>query len=137
MKYDVVNAQSFIYILNNVIKYPIFINVNYINDNDIFCICVDNNKLVGVLKQSFIYNYNINSNQRTINYISVLDEYRNKGIGKNLIQTYVNYYNMNKFHDCIFFSPYTKNGFKYIRHILINQLEKNLIQYQDSYCFQS
>ena len=74
---------------------------------------------------------------RTIMFISVLDEYKNNGIATKLISNYFQFYKDHELSDEVVLSPFSAEGFKFIRHkIKMLSYEFN-IKIKDSYCFET
>ena len=117
-------------------------NANY---PELYVTCWSNRQLIGCLKQICIPTYEYKnyfkhesiSFYRTIMFISVLDEYKNNGIATKLISNYFQFYKDHELSDEVVLSPFSAEGFKFIRHkIKMLSYEFN-IKIKDSYCFET
>ena len=66
----------------------------------------------------------------------ISDEFKNKGIGTTLIEKYFNVYKEHNLFDTVVLSPFSVEGFNYIRKKLLNLAYMSNIPIKDSYCFE-
>ena len=119
--------------VSNIAEYP-----------EVFITCWDNNNnnLIGCLKQICIPQYSYNeyynncSYLRTIMYITILDMYKNCGIGTELLKQYFNFYKLNNLSDTINLSPFSQEGYKFIRHKIFSIANDFNIKIKDAYCYE-
>ena len=73
----------------------------------------------------------------TIIALEVISNYRNNGIATKLISNYFQFYKDHELSDEVVLSPFSAEGFKFIRHkIKMLSYEFN-IKIKDSYCFET
>lgn len=100
-----------------------------------------NSTLISVLKQSVFCGYKcgdyVLNPSRTILYITTNNEYKNQGYSKVIIEEYFKFLNLNNIQDEIYLSPYSKDGWQYIKKNLHNLANKyNLILIDKNYCYE-
>lgn len=146
------STESFVESINDQQVLPKYVKkenyvkiYNKIPFPELYITCWNNGNLVGCLKQLCIPTYeykayykdDTNQYYRTIMFVSVLDSFKNMGIASNLFKKYFEFCNKNKITDNIILSPYSKEGFTFLKR-KINQLALELnINIVDSYCFES
>ena len=129
-KYNETNISNLEYYLSKQFKFLKFknivqpvLNVNY---PEIYITNWHNDILTGIMKILVLSTFNyknkkvIETYHRTFMYISIHNQYKNNGIGKQLIKSYFEFCNKNNITDNLYLSPYTKEGYTYIRPIILN-----------------
>jgi GNAT superfamily N-acetyltransferase len=109
---------------------PLWSYDNYLNTLR-FVIVHDEKNIFGILKMA---NFKLSGEKDySISYISVDEKYRNLGIGKLLIKSAIEYYNDN-FKDKYRLrgSQYSVLGWKYIRPIILKEIEKYNIEWVEN-----
>lgn len=100
-----------------------------------------NSTLISILKQCVFRGYKwedfILNPSRTILYITTNNEYKNQGYSKYIIEEYFKFLINNNINDEIHLSPYSKDGWKYVKKNLHNLANKyNLILIDKNYCYE-
>lgn len=95
------------------------------------------NKVVGVLKEKNIVGYTYDNtyieDMLTIMYITIKDEYKNQGFAKQLLEKYFKHRRNYKIH----LSPYSKEGYKYLRNKIKEIALKNNVEIiSKDYCYE-
>lgn len=100
-----------------------------------------NNTLISVLKQAVFCGYKIgdyiSNPSRSILYITTNNEFKNKGYSKIIIEEYFKFLVQNNLIDEIHLSPYSKEGWQFIKQNLHKYANKyNLILIDKNYCYE-
>ncbi len=111
------------------------------DDNVVYFILMHDNNIVGVLKEKYIFGYKykgcVVENKRTLMYITINADYRNKGYATKLLNDYFLYLVENNYNN-LYLSPYSKMGYYYLRGIFYQLSEKYKIELIDKdYCYES
>lgn len=119
-----VNEISHNSFIDNSSKYPI-----------LYLVLKNEHNILGILKQSVVLTFNKNINCRFINYISINDTFKNSGYGSYLIKEYCKFLKINNIKK-ITASPYSKEGFNFIRKKILQYCKEYDIELIDNYCFE-
>ena len=145
------STESFVNSIKDQIFLPKYVRrKNLINVYDkvklpeLYVTCWNENQLVGCLKQiciptyeyQFYFKNDLNSYYRTIMYVSVADGFKHQGIGTKLFEIYFNTYKANDLTDVVVLSPFSTEGYKYLRSKILNIAALSNISIKDSYCFE-
>lgn len=143
---DFENAIKFQVFLPKYVKHENFTKIyKNVEIPEVYVTCWNENNLIGCLKQLCVSTYEYKDYyknhlstfyDRTIMYISISDEFKNKGIGTTLIEKYFNVYKEHNLFDTVVLSPFSVEGFNYIRKKLLNLAYMSNIPIKDSYCFE-
>ena len=107
------------------------------SDKVFYYILEKDNKVIGVLKEKiingYIYENYIIENMLTIMYITINDNYKNKGYSKDLLEKYFKHRNGYK----IYLSSYSKEGYKFLRKNIHEIALKNNVEIiSKDYCYE-
>ena len=145
------STESFVNSIKDQVFLPKYVSrKNLINVYDkvklpeLYVTCWNEGQLVGCLKQiciptyeyQFYFKNDLNSFYRTIMYVSVADGFKHQGIGTRLFELYFNTYKANDLTDVVVLSPFSIEGYKYLRSKILSIAVLSNVSVKDSYCFE-
>lgn len=145
------STESFVNSIKDQVFLPKYVrkeNLTKVYDNtkipELYVTCWNEGQLVGCLKQICIPTYeyrsyfknDLNSFYRTIMYVSVADGFKHQGIGTRLFELYFNTYKENDLTDDVILSPFSIEGYKYLRSKILSIAALSNVSVKDSYCFE-
>ena len=145
------STESFVNSIKDQVFLPKYVrkeNLTKVYDNtkipELYITCWNESQLVGCLKQICIPTYeyrsyfknDLNSFYRTIMYVSVADGFKHQGIGTRLFESYFNTYKENDLTDDVILSPFSIEGYKYLRSKILSIAVLSNVSVKDSYCFE-
>lgn len=145
------STESFVNSIKDQVFLPKYVrkeNLTKVYDKtkmpELYVTCWNEGQLVGCLKQICIPTYeyrsyfknNLNSFYRTIMYVSVADGFKHQGIGTRLFELYFKTYKENNLTDDVVLSPFSIEGYKYLRSKILSIAVLSNVSVKDSYCFE-
>ena len=145
------STESFVNSIKDQVFLPKYVrreNLTKVYDKaeipELYVTCWNEGKLIGCLKQICIPTYeyqsyfknDLNPFYRTIMYVSVADGFKHQGIGTRLFELYFNIYKENDLTDDVILSPFSIEGYKYLRSKIMSSATLSNVPVKDSYCLE-